>query len=190
MKKRFDPVRLAKYYKANQTAFFLDIKKWRSFKTLHKIDWEVVPFRTESRDKIPKEPGLYAFIISSDHPKLPPHSYVLYVGQSGDGTSQHNLRMRFGDYLRDQKNGASRHAVDRMLIEFKDDLKKASPLLRSEKDYHFEDGIEWGKLEYTKEFENLLKNGLSRNFKAAGTTMWDIVHKFIFFDKGVIEVSQ
>ena len=123
MVERLDPVKLAKHYKANQTAFFLDLKKWRSFRTRYNLDWDVVPFRPERRDDVPEEPGLYAFVVSSDHPKLPPHAYVLYVGQSGHGDSQHNLKKRFGDYLRDQRNGGGRPAVCRMLIEFKDDLK-------------------------------------------------------------------
>jgi hypothetical protein len=123
MVERLDPIKLGKYYKANQTAFFLDIKKWHSFRTRYKFDWDVVPFQPDKRDDVPEVPGLYAFVVSSDHPKLPPHAYVLYVGQSGHGTSKHNLKKRFGDYLRDQKNGTGRYAVCRMLVEFKDDLK-------------------------------------------------------------------
>lgn len=48
---------------------------------------------------------------------------ILYVGQSGHGSSNHNLKKRFGDYLYYQKNGSSRPAVDRMLVEFSEDLK-------------------------------------------------------------------
>lgn len=131
---RIDPVKVAKLYKGSQTAFFLDTRKWRSFKTRYHIDWSSVPFDKGSLTGVPKEPGLYAFVVSSDHPKLPVHAYILYVGQSGHGTSKHNLRRRFLDYLRDQRNGCSRPAVDRMLTEFAKDLKfyfAAMPLAKS-----------------------------------------------------------
>lgn len=123
MAARIDPVKIAKHYKANQTAFFLDTKRWRSFRTRYTIEWSHVPFRRDRAGDVPSEPGLYAFVVVCDHPKLPTHAFILYVGESGHGSSNHNLRKRFLDYLRDQKNGSSRAAVDRMLVEFADDLQ-------------------------------------------------------------------
>lgn len=101
----------------------MDTRKWRTFKTKYNLEWDVVPFKADKKGDVPTEPGLYAFVVSSDHPKLPAHAYVLYVGQSGHGDSSHNLRKRFADYLRYQAKGSSRPAVDRMLIEFASDLK-------------------------------------------------------------------
>jgi hypothetical protein len=118
-----DPVKVGKLYKASQTAFFLDTKKWRSFRTRYNIDWSFVPFHQDRAGDVPSEPGLYAFVVSSDHPKLPVHAYVLYVGQSGHGDSNADLRKRFRQYLREQRVGSSRPAVYRMLVEFADDLK-------------------------------------------------------------------
>jgi hypothetical protein len=120
---RIDPIKVAKRYKANQTAFFLDTKKWRTFRTRYNIDWSHVPFHRDRAVDVPPEPGLYAFVVASDHPKLPAHAFILYVGQSGHGTSDHNLRKRFLDYLRYQSKGGGRAAVDRMLVEFAEDLK-------------------------------------------------------------------
>ena len=120
---RIDPIKAGKLYKANQTAFFMDTKKWRSFRTKYKLEWDVVPFQADKKGSVPTEPGLYAFVVSCDHPKLPMHAYILYVGQSGHGDSNHNLRKRFADYLRYQARGSSRPAVDRMLMEFSSDLK-------------------------------------------------------------------
>lgn len=123
MAARIDPIKVGKHYKASQTAFFLDTRKWRSFRTRYNVDWSFVPFHQDRVDDMPSEPGLYAFVVSCDHPKLPVHAYVLYVGQSGHGDSQSNLRKRFQQYLREQNVGTSRAAVERMLVEFAEDLK-------------------------------------------------------------------
>ena len=123
MASRVDPVKAGKLFKANQTAFFLDTRKWKSFRTRYNVDWTFVPFHKDRVDEVPTEPGLYAFVVSSDHPKLPIHAYILYVGQSGHGTSASNLRKRFKEYLREQRLGSPRPAVERMLVEFADDLK-------------------------------------------------------------------
>jgi len=120
---RIDPVRVAKLYKASQTPFFLDTKKWKVFRTRYHIDWSCVPFSQDCTDDVPQEPGLYAFVVCCDHPKLPIHAYILYVGQSGHGASNSNLRRRFREYLREQAKGSPRPAVERMLVEFAEDLK-------------------------------------------------------------------
>ena len=45
----------------------------------------------------------YAFVVRIPHAGLPPHGWVMYIGQTGDGTSDATLRGRFGQYLKEKK---------------------------------------------------------------------------------------
>lgn len=67
------------------------------------LQWHQIPFRAENADAIVEQPGVYAFAISHGQPGLPPHGYILYIGEVGakSGPSR-TLRARYKDYLREK----------------------------------------------------------------------------------------
>ena len=67
------------------------------------LSWQSVKFGPSAQKSVPEEPGLYAFVVRILHAGLPPHGWVMYIGQTGDGTSDATLRGRFGQYLQEKK---------------------------------------------------------------------------------------
>lgn len=70
------------------------------------LQWQQIPFRPENADTIVEQPGVYAFAIAHGQTGLPPHGYVLYIGEVGakSGPSR-TLRARYKDYLREKLRG-------------------------------------------------------------------------------------
>ena len=68
-----------------------------------RLAWHSVKFAKAAQGSIPQEPGLYAFVVRIPFDGLPPHGWVLYIGQTGDGASGADLRSRYGQYLRYQR---------------------------------------------------------------------------------------
>jgi len=90
--------RILKVYSEN---FTLSPKQLRGFGTTAKLEWKKVKFTAGNRSSVPADRGIYAFVVEDNRSQLPPHGYVMYVGITGD-TGGHNLRKRYGDYLRDK----------------------------------------------------------------------------------------
>lgn len=117
-----DIVKLTKRFKGDSYGFYLNLKKWKKFKTRYKLDWQKVRFNEANRTSIPQKPGLYFFVLAIEPSKLPDHGYILYVGEAGHGSSGNTLRNRYNDYLRDQRTGSGRPRVVYMLQEWEEDL--------------------------------------------------------------------
>jgi hypothetical protein len=77
--------------------------------------WQSVQFDPAERVNVPKDPGLYAFIARIRVGSVPTHGWVMYIGQTGDGTSAGNLRTRFGHYLDNKDAVKGRHRIYFML---------------------------------------------------------------------------
>ena len=76
------------------------------------LQWQQMPFREDNVDSILDEPGVYAFAITHSQPGLPPHGYVLYIGEvGGKRGSKRTLRARFKEYLRERTGKTKRHHV-------------------------------------------------------------------------------
>jgi hypothetical protein len=80
-----------------------------------RLNWQSVKFSPTSKAMIPLEPGLYAFVVRIPHAGLPPNGWVMYIGQTGDGTSKATLRSRFSQYLQNKKKPSGRPKVFYML---------------------------------------------------------------------------
>ncbi len=83
--------------------FTLDPKSWPSADISPPFHWDSVEFNEANAKNIPEEPGLYAFVLQLPYSGLPPHGWVMYIGESGHGDSKHNLRARFKNYHAEQK---------------------------------------------------------------------------------------
>ena len=112
--KHHDLVDFTTKYKVALHEFFLDLNRWRKFKTRHKLDWQKKPFIEASKPDIPEERGIYVFTAELPNAKLPSHGYILYMGITGD-TSEATLNKRFNQYLLNLKNEDGRPAVYFML---------------------------------------------------------------------------
>jgi hypothetical protein len=82
--------------------FIINPTHWHLAKIEPLMTWSSVKFDPGEKLNVPKEPGLYAFVTRVSHPGLPPHGWVMYIGQTGDGASSKTLRDRFGDYFFDK----------------------------------------------------------------------------------------
>jgi hypothetical protein len=81
--------------------FVLSPRLWKAFPGNGALNWHQVDFKKSQRKKVPPQRGVYCFIVTpSTKPTLPPIGFPTYVGETGD-TSTQNLRMRFGQYLRE-----------------------------------------------------------------------------------------
>lgn len=112
---------MTKKYKSGLHSFFLDAKRWRSFKTRFRLDWKKERFDQSALAGIPQERGIYAFTLELTGLKLPPHGYILYVGIAGD-TSGSNLQKRYRQYLQELRSESGRPAVFYMMRNWPDDL--------------------------------------------------------------------
>lgn len=101
--------------------FYVDIKKWRAFKSSVRLDWQRTRFLSSNKSSVPKERGIYAFTVLMDSSDLPTHGYILYMGITGD-TSASDLQIRYGQYLADARRMNKRLKVCMMLDQWKDDL--------------------------------------------------------------------
>lgn len=119
--KHHDLVDFTKRYKAELHGFFLDLRKWRDFKTRYKLNWQKIRFDEASHNSVPHDRGIYIFTIELSPTKLPAHGYILYVGITGND-SDANLHQRYAQYLRHLKNLDGRPAVYYMLDNWAGDL--------------------------------------------------------------------
>lgn len=100
--------------------------RWRSFSTTTPLDWKSVRFTKLNRPDVPKQRGIYAFVVQfQDHKDsplmLPPHGYVMYAGITGERARTRTLFDRYGDYLSDQRR-PKRIPIWSMLNKWKEDI--------------------------------------------------------------------
>ncbi|GFM51893.1 hypothetical protein PSCICE_31600 [Pseudomonas cichorii] len=102
--------------------FLLSPKRWRASRVKFPINWERIPFTEANRVKIPKKPGIYAFIVQHINDHFPGHGFIMYIGITGTNTKgNRTLYVRYGDYLREQKK-FKRPKVHYMLTKYPNDI--------------------------------------------------------------------
>lgn len=84
--------------------FIISPAGWHLADIAPRAQWRSVKFEKTKKDQVPDEPGLYAFVVKIPYEGLPPHGWILYVGQSGHGTSTNTLKERFGEYFHDKEH--------------------------------------------------------------------------------------
>ncbi len=78
------------------------------------LAWEGLPFAPQNATSIAESPGVYAFVIKHPAEGLPPHGYVVYVGQTGAKKTARTLRQRFKNYF-DEKKRPKRPRIHQLL---------------------------------------------------------------------------
>lgn len=119
--RRSDIFDLTAKYKAGERRFFLDMERWRNFRTRYRLDWQKTRFEAANLATVPEVRGIYAFTLELAPSKLPSHGYILYVGITGDKSAA-NLRKRCAQYLRHLRDKTGRPRVLNMLHTWQSDL--------------------------------------------------------------------
>lgn len=60
-------------------------------------------------DSVIQQPGIYAFAISAANDWLPPHGYIIYIGQTGAAQPDRTLGHRVKEYAREKKRPKRKH---------------------------------------------------------------------------------
>lgn len=83
------------------------------------LEWRYVKFEPGTAAQVSQQRGVYAFVIQHFHAALPPHGYVAYIGITGNASDRRNLRIRFNEYLKEQR-GPGRPTITTMLQKWRD----------------------------------------------------------------------
>lgn len=89
--------------------FTLDPKQLRGLELDVNLEWQTVRFTKRNVTSVAKLRGVYAFAVAHTEGSLPPHSYVLYIGQTGAKPNERTLRKRVGDYFNETHNPKRPH---------------------------------------------------------------------------------
>lgn len=82
------------------------------------MNWQQIKFTPDNIDYIPERQGLYCFVVKPSIPNFFETNYLFYVGET-----QRTLRVRYAEYLRDQRGlGKPRSKVFEMLNLYRDYL--------------------------------------------------------------------
>jgi len=95
-------VKLVNRLKSDQERFWLSKKQWKASSVPDTLDWQWVSFKKSDAQSIPRTRGLYAFTVECSAPGIPPHGYIMYVGEVGH-TGNETLRSRFRSYFYEMK---------------------------------------------------------------------------------------
>ena len=102
----------------HQWQFVLWPRQWEAYNLSFQLNWEIHPFKREQIDKIPKEPGIYSFVVQ---PGIANHSYCSYLMYVG--MTERPLRVRFKEYFSEKYNATrGRPKIVKLLNVYRDYL--------------------------------------------------------------------
>ncbi len=114
-------VELSNYLVPFEKTFLLAPALWRNNPTRVQLDWKYQQFTESNKVNIPKERGIYMFVVSHMGKWAPLNNYIMYVGQTGYRNPKRTLKIRYDEYLRDQRV-CKRARIYEMLNLWKDDI--------------------------------------------------------------------
>ena len=98
---------------AHRYTFSLWPQQWMAYNLPDQFHWKIHPFQRDQIENIPREPGIYSFVIQPGIASYPYCSYLMYIGKT-----ERTLRQRFREYLREQNNEAGRPKILRFLNQY------------------------------------------------------------------------
>lgn len=98
---------------AHRYDFFLWPRQWKAYNLSDSFNWKIHPFQRNQVKHIPREPGIYSFVIQPGIASHPHCSYMMYIGKTCN-----TLRDRFRDYLDEQNDPNGRRKVVRFLHKY------------------------------------------------------------------------
>ena len=99
--------------KTYSSTFTLWPQAWKNYNLSAPFNWEIHPFQQNQVGNIPREPGIYSFVIQPGIASHPCCSYLMYIGKT-----KRTLRQRFNEYLREQDNPKGRTKILRLLNQY------------------------------------------------------------------------
>ncbi len=93
----------------HEQRFILSPRRFKGGVPLPPLNWATVNFNAQQIKTVVAQPGMYAFSVVANRLGLPPHGFVLYIGQTGAKHDARTLRIRAGEYLKEKKTGKRRH---------------------------------------------------------------------------------
>ncbi|PHS73530.1 MAG: hypothetical protein COB22_02220 [Cycloclasticus sp.] len=114
-------VELAHVLEIFNKSFLLAPVLWKNKPTRVNLDWKEYKFNLKNIEKIPDQRGVYMFVVSCKSSWAAPNNYIMYVGETGNDKKNRTLKVRYKEYLRDQKT-SKRKAINEMLNLWKDDI--------------------------------------------------------------------
>jgi hypothetical protein len=113
-----DLVRLVDRVKEDCEVFWLSPTQWRRSSVPQTLAWNFVRFRRAEAGQVPMSRGVYAFLIAFRANGIPPHGYLMYVGETGD-EGQETLHSRFLTYFQEmQKQSRPVHYILRKYAKY------------------------------------------------------------------------
>ncbi len=114
-----DLVKLVDRLKKDREEFWLSKTQWKRSKVPKTLKWNSVRFRKAESTAVPASRGVYAFLIKFCSDGIPPHGYLMYVGETGND-SQETLRSRFLGYFSEMQ--AKERSIHYVLCKYENHL--------------------------------------------------------------------
>ena len=112
-------LKLAIEVKVHTVKFILDPNKWGNLTLPVTLNWTMIPFHQNQVQNVPNDKvGVYSFIVKPDIANHTNCSYLMYVGQ----TTHQSFRLRYTQYLHDQRTKKGRLYVVHMLSTWPEHL--------------------------------------------------------------------
>lgn len=92
-------------------------ERWIAFCKKHKFTWKNIGFKKANSKSLPKEKGMYCFMVGPAGSQLPPAAYPLYAG-----ITTRTLQQRFIEYVREKDSNTGRQHVRKFLNVFEKHL--------------------------------------------------------------------
>ncbi|MFT0625647.1 hypothetical protein ACMHYQ_23670, partial [Ectopseudomonas guguanensis] len=89
--------------KSSKHNFFINAADWNKISLPVKLNWKKAKFKKSNASSIPKNSGVYAFLISPENDSLPPFAFLMYIGITGyKADSPSTLRDRYMNYIKEE----------------------------------------------------------------------------------------
>lgn len=98
-----------KYY---EQRFILAPERFRGSAIPGNLVWTTIAFTQLQLANVIAKPGVYAFSVVNRRLGMPPHGYLLYIGQTGAKRNSRTLKQRAAEYMQEKKTGRRRHVWD------------------------------------------------------------------------------
>lgn len=108
--------------KSSKHNFFINAADWNKISLPVKLNWKKAKFKKSNASSIPKNSGVYAFLISPENDSLPPFAFLMYIGITGyKADSPSTLRDRYMNYIKEEVD-LIRPNVHYTLNKYKDNI--------------------------------------------------------------------
>jgi hypothetical protein len=89
--------------------------RWGGQASIRSLKWSKLhKWKAKPNNKLPKKPGVYAFLLVPDLPGGPDATYVLYIGM----TETQGIRKRYVDYVREAGRARGRTRIRNMFLNW------------------------------------------------------------------------